>query len=191
MMMLMHLLEPHTRPAKETVHMEGGSNPHTPSSSYLADRSRGAPCVCVCVLPLLWSLSSEGWNTLGQLLANGIPHECEVGLLVIEPERALHIGTATINLLEMLRSQSDMKRVELAVHSVGLAKHQRLLGQLCVSLYAINTLAGRERLCAAGRARRGGQGRRRGRAATAATQPRAPLGGAQHPGAPATHHGGV
>ena len=67
--------------------------------------------------------------------------ECsQVGLLVIEPERGLHIGTATISLCEMLRSGSDVVRVEVPVQAVGLAKHQRLLGQLCVSLYALRRL---------------------------------------------------
>ena len=86
--------------------------------------------------PVLWSTQqlitiargSEGWSELGQRLASGIPHEAEVGLLVIEPERNLHIGTAVINLIEMLRSGSDIRHTEIPLQAVGLQRTSGSLG---------------------------------------------------------------
>jgi len=78
---------------------------------------------------------------LGQLLTSGILHESEVGLLVVEPNKGLHIGTAVVSLGELLQTQADLKRMDVPVYSVGLATPLRLRGQLCVSLYPINPLA--------------------------------------------------
>ena len=88
---------------------------YPPISTPSARKEPGKPVLWATQQLITITPGSEGWNELGAVLASGIPHEAELGLQLVETSRGLHVGTAVLNLADLLRSGADVKHAELPV----------------------------------------------------------------------------
>ena len=83
--------------ASKTAELEAFKAEH---EKYPTTKKPGVPVVFNSQQLISIQRGSEGWTELGQALTSGILHESEVGLLVVEPDKSLHVGTAVVNLAD-------------------------------------------------------------------------------------------